>query len=145
MNIFKIIGFALMLSMIILMGCATTNHLPDGSVDKEYGVPIRAMNKFYLVDTFQDGRKLYYMHVEEDNARCFILLKPNSKLGYAVAGRSKREHWVCVLNPPGQRYWVLVETKGVGYPKYPFPHKYTSEKEAYIVGKVLMLKRAGVY
>ncbi len=144
MNIQKMISLLFIVGLT-LNGCATSNQLPDGSVDKEYGIPIRAMNKFYLVQKLVDGRKIYYMHVEEDDARCFILVKPNGATSYAIAGRSKREHWVCVLHPPGQRYWVLVETRGVGHPKYPFPHKYTSEKEAYIVGKVLMLKRAGVY
>jgi len=144
MNIQKMV-IVLFFVVLTLNGCATSNRLPDGSVDKEYGIPLRAMNKFYLVQKLVDGRKIYYMHVEEDDARCFILIKPKGTTSYAIAGWSKRDYWVCVLHPPGQRYWVLAETRGVGYPKYSFPLKYSSEREAYIVGKVLMLKRAGVY
>lgn len=142
----RLLIFILATASFILCGCATT--LPDGSVDREI-IPIRGMSGMPLVTVLADGRRIYFLHVEKENARCFIILKPDGKASYFLTGNSKRQHWVCVLRPPGQRHWVIVETpewtNGRPRPIRRFPHKYEEEREAYIVGKVLILKRAQEY
>lgn len=128
---------------LILSGCATT--LPDGSVDREF-IPIRGMSGMPLVTVLPDNRRIYYHHVEKENARCFIIVKPDGKASYFLTGSSKRQHWVCVLRPPGQQFWVIAETpewtNGRPRPIRTYAHKYAEEREAYVVGKALILKRA---
>lgn len=132
--------------IFILSGCATT--LPDGSVDREI-IPIRGMSGMPLVTVLSDDRRIYYLHVEKENARCFIIVKPDGKASYFFTGKSKRQHWVCVLRPPGQQFWAIVETpewtNGRPEPIRTYPHKYREEKDAYSVGKALILKRANNY
>ena len=131
---------------LILGGCATT--LPDGSVDREL-IPIRGMSGMPLVTVLPDNRHIYYLHVEKENARCFIIVKPEGKASYFLTGSSKRQHWVCVLRPPGQQFWVIVETpewsNGRPKPIRTYDRKYSQEREAYVVGKALILKRARKY
>lgn len=144
MNLLNLIVL-LALSVLFGMGCATKTQLPDGSYDTEYGVPIRAMVGNNKVATLPDGRIIYYQKVEKKNARCFIVFNPGDKVAAFVFGSGHRQHWVCVLQPPGQPYWVNVDFDEDLTEIRWHEGKFGTEREAFIRGKFITYQRLQRY